>query len=135
MKFMYETINKLLRKFNLILLNIDRYHNDINLIFDLKLRDIYLEIEKFFSNDRVVFDVGAHIGDTRDLYNSIFKKVKIHSFEPNQKLYKRLKESSVFLNNKNQNQIFSHNIAFGNKSEVKKYYEYDYDYLSGFYKI
>ena len=136
MKQIYgKIINKILRRFNLILLSLNRYQNDIGLLYDLKLKDYYNEIKRFFSNEPIVFDIGAHVGETAVFYNDIFENSKIHSFEPNKKFFYKLKENVKLLNQKNKNKFIPHNIALGNHVEKKKYYEYSNPVLSGFYKI
>lgn len=131
----FKIINKILRKLNLLLLPLNRYHNDVGILFNLKLKDYYNEIKRFFSNEPIVFDVGAHVGETAALYNNIFENAKIYNFEPNQKFFKKLKENIKFLNPKNKNKFIPHSIALSNHIEKKEYYEYSNPVLSGFYKI
>ena len=63
------------------------------------------KIKKFLSkldaNIKVVYDVGSNNGDYSLLFNEIFPKSKIFSFEPNPKLYEQsLKKLSKYKNTK-----------------------------------
>ena len=89
----------------------------INLI-DLQNKS---KIIKFFKNafdDKVIniLDIGAHKGETIDLFNKNLNVSKIYSFEPNINLFKILKTKKKYNNNKIE--IF--NLGFGERTEVKE---------------
>jgi FkbM family methyltransferase len=80
-----------------------------------------IKIIKFFKNNIrdhtiTVIDVGAHKGETIDLFNKNFNIKKIYSFEPNVNLFKTLKTSKKYINNKIE--IF--NLGFGDKNEERE---------------
>ena len=128
-------VNKILRKFNFILLNLSRYQNDANLRFDLRLKDYYCEIKNLFSENNIVFDIGACNGETIDLYNEIFENSNIHSIEPNTEFFDKLNITVKKLGNKNNNNFFTYKVALGEKNEIKKYNQYSNPVLSGFFNI
>jgi len=77
-------------------------------------------INKHFksSNNLILFDVGANIGNYSIILNKIFnKKAKIHSFEPSKNIYKKLLTKLG-----NEENIFLYNFGFGNKNEKKPLY-------------
>jgi len=63
------------------------------------------KIIKFFKNafkNKVIniLDIGAHKGETIDLFNKNLNVSKIYSFEPNINLFKILKTKKKYNNNK-----------------------------------
>ena len=69
---------------------------------------------KKFNNFKIVFDVGAHKGETVDLYLKHFNIEKIYSFEPNYYSFKYLeKYISQLRSKKNKTTIIVENIALG----------------------
>ena len=60
----------------------------------------------------LIFDIGAHEGESIKRFKKIFKKPAIHSFEPQSRCFKelqKLKDENIILNN----------FGFGNKREDK----------------
>ena len=53
-------------------------------------REITLDIKRITPNPKVMFDVGANVGQTVDLWSKEFDSPEIHSFEPVERLYKTL---------------------------------------------
>lgn len=53
-------------------------------------REITLDIRNIIQHPKVMFDVGANVGQTVDLWHREFVKPTIHSFEPVERLYKQL---------------------------------------------
>ena len=49
-------------------------------------------IQLVLSPEPLIFDVGAHEGETISRYRKIFKNSTIHSFEPQSKSFERLKK-------------------------------------------
>lgn len=56
-------------------------------------REITLDIQRVIARPKIMFDVGANIGQTIDLWSREFKDAEIHSFEPVERLYKELQQS------------------------------------------
>ena len=133
MKLFLSLINKILIRFNCIIVNIDKY-NEERLVSINKTLSHFLKFKPFFSNIPIIFDVGGHYGETVELYNKLYEKSIIHTFEPNAEFYKKLKLFCTNQTNEN-NKIFPHNIALGEKVEKKKYFEYSKTLYSGFYKL
>ncbi|RPH04824.1 MAG: FkbM family methyltransferase [bacterium TMED46] len=94
-------------------------------------RDIYKDQRELLKNieSGIIFDLGAHNGDTAKLYQSYFPKYKIYSFEPSPKSYDYL--SSRFIDNPNINII---NQAMGCKNETRKLYLSNFPNLNSLHK-
>ena len=94
--------------------------------FHKKKMMLFLKKNKFV-NFKVVFDVGAHEGETIDLYLSHFNIEKIYSFEPSYFSFNKLKKViDKIKNKKNKTQIIIENIALGVESKdikLKHMYE------------
>ena len=65
----------------------------------------------------IILDVGAHIGDTTELYRNYFPGYKIFCFEPFSESYDYLKKR--FINDSNINIV---ETALGSKDETKPLY-------------
>ena len=81
-----------------------------------------LKIIKYFQNNIgnqsiTVIDIGAHKGETIDLFYKNFNLSKIYSFEPNINLFKGLKLKKKY-NKSNKIEIF--NFGFGERNEEKE---------------
>ena len=81
-----------------------------------------LKIIKYFQNNIgnqsiTVIDIGAHKGETIDLFYKNFNISKIYSFEPNINLFKGLKLKKKY-NKSNKIEIF--NLGFGERNEEKE---------------
>lgn len=75
--------------------------------------DLEVDLEKInLSGSKIVFDVGANIGQTALYYNKIFKSAHIYSFEPVKKSFEEL-----LYRTKNLPKIQAENIGFGEKDE------------------
>lgn len=79
--------------------------------------DLFIDISRLIDlNDiKVVFDVGANIGQSRNVYLKKFPSSKIFSFEPIKSTFKTLKES-----NPDVDKAFSFNLALGETNEKIK---------------
>ena len=76
----------------------------------------------------LIFDVGAHEGESIKRFKKIFKKPSIHSFEPQSRCFKelqKLKDENIILNN----------FGFGNKREDKIINIYNDDASSSILKL
>jgi FkbM family methyltransferase len=89
----------------------------INLI-DLHNKSKIIKFFKDAFNNKVlnILDIGAHKGETIDLFYKNFNVSKIYSFEPNINLFKILKANQKYNNDKIE--IF--NLGFGERTEVKE---------------
>ena len=80
---------------------------------------------QILKNNPIIFDVGAHEGESITRFKDIFKDPQIHSFEPQEKSFNTLKK---FQNNN----IIVNNFALGSKEEVKEFYINSNDATSSF---
>mgnify|MGYP001348151554 CR=1 FL=1 len=69
-----------------------------------------------------IIDVGAHKGETIDLFIENFNVDKIYAFEPNTKIFDFLKKK---IERKNIKRIILFNIGLGKKKERKKLQVFD----------
>lgn len=76
----------------------------------------------------IIFDVGAHTGESVERFRSLFNNSYIHCFEPSIESYKSLKKYENYKTKVN-------NFALGDINEVKKLYINNDDSTSGFYKF
>tara|TARA_B110000196_G_C21119734_1_gene652525 strand:- start:826 stop:1536 length:711 start_codon:yes stop_codon:yes gene_type:complete len=83
---------------------------------------------QILKDNPTIFDVGAHEGESITRFKKIFKKPKIHSFEPQIKSFAILKK----LQNDN---IIVNNCALGSKEDLKKFYINSNDATSSFVPI
>jgi len=72
----------------------------------------------------VFFDVGANGGQSIFQYKKFlnYKKLNIHSFEPNFKAFKELVNYKETLDKKQKNQIELNNIAVSDVNKKKKFF-------------
>ena len=76
----------------------------------------------------LIFDVGAHAGESIVRFRNLFKKSIIHSFEPSKKSFTILKKYENLDTKIN-------NFALGKVNEIRKFYINKNDSTSGFYKF
>ena len=89
----------------------------INLIDQINKKKIILFFLKKLDKKKVnIFDIGAHKGETIDLFTSKLNINKIYSFEPNEKLFEELKKNKKY----KSEQIEVYNFAIGKFSEKKE---------------
>lgn len=97
------------------------------------------EFEKRFSRDRIIqscvknekpiiFDIGAHHGQSIKYLEGIFKSPVIYSFEPDPESFKILSKNS----SKN-NKIF--NFAFSNVTGQSSFFQNDISHTNGLYEV
>ncbi len=70
---------------------------------------------------KVVFDVGANVGEWSELVSRITPGARIYAFEPSQKTFRSLSERLLGPN------VSVHNIGFGEKNETKPMYPHEDD--------
>ena len=73
----------------------------------------------------VIFDVGANDGESIKRFKKILPNSKIYSFEPDDKIFKRLKDK--YSKTKN---VYLNNIGLSNKDGSQKFYSYAYDKIN-----
>ena len=110
-------------------MNISKYIKDI---VDYKYTYKKFDYHKLFKpNEKVViFDVGANVGQSVDLFKSFFKNSIIHSFEPSSRCFKRLKE-----NISNFDNVYANNVALGEEITKKTFYTNKKSISNSFIKI
>ena len=96
-------IKKLILKIITYLISIIDYSNKSKIISFFK--------KKFNFNELIVIDIGAHKGETIDLFIKNFKINKIYAFEPNKRLFNKLEYKKNKINK---------NVAIYNLGVVKK---------------
>ena len=97
--------------------------------FEKLYRTLDQSIKYLIKKDNpIIFDVGAHTGETIERFRKLYNKSIIHSFEPQEDSFQKLKK---FINDK----TILNNFALGEKIEIKKFYINKNDSTSGFYKF
>ena len=81
-----------------------------------KKKIINFFIKKFKKKKITLLDIGAHRGETIDLFSKYLNLDRVYSIEPNADLYKELVRNKKYNNSK----FNFYNIGLGNKSELKK---------------
>tara|TARA_Y100000816_G_C26029988_1_gene539169 strand:- start:6 stop:752 length:747 start_codon:yes stop_codon:yes gene_type:complete len=119
---MKTLIKKVLKKIGFEISKVDKKIDIIN--FDELLK------EKVNKENPIIFDVGGHNGGSIKKFKKIFNKPIIHSFEPNEEVFKVMKK-----NYQNDSQVFCNNFALGNVIEEKNLNITAFTGKSSFYKI
>lgn len=81
------------------------------------------------SNEPIIFDIGAHKGETIKFFKSIFKYSKIYSFEPDPENFITLNKISKKYNTK------AENLAITNKEGYVDFYKQSISHLGGLFPI
>ena len=71
--------------------------------------------KKSLKKELIIFDIGAHKGETLEMFLKNFEIKKIYCFEPNQKIFNNLENNKKFKDKK----ISFFNFGFGDKQEYK----------------
>ena len=97
--------------------------------FEKLYRTLDQSIKYLIKKDNpIIFDVGAHTGETIERFRKLYNKSIIHSFEPQVDSFQKLKKFS-------DDKTILNNFALGEKIEIKKFYINKNDSTSGFYKF
>jgi FkbM family methyltransferase len=64
---------------------------------------------------KVIFDIGANVGQTVDFYQDLYPKAHVYSFEPIPSTFKRLKNHCIEMSN-----VSCFDLAFGEKEESQR---------------
>ena len=93
------------------------------------------KLKKFYKNhiskkNAIIFDVGSNKGQSIDFFNTVYDSCEIYAFEPNVKLYQKLKKKNF--NNEN---IHLHNIGLSEKRGELVFNENILDETSSFEKM
>ena len=84
------------------------------------------------TDEPIIFDVGANVGQTLDKFKKLWPESIIHCFEPITEFYNTLLKNSL-----KYDEVSCHNFAFGDKDleNVKFYYHEVQPMLSGVYQL
>lgn len=116
---MSELIRKIIRKFGYDIVRYKGYNPG---------RFAFLDMSKFVYEEKpLIFDVGANIGQSINLFKKQFPQSIIHSFEPSPKTFEILEKA-----NANRNDVHLWNIALGSKVEQKELLENSHSDMSSF---
>lgn len=86
------------------------------------------DMKKFLHNDYpLIFDVGANIGQSIQIFRGNFPKCTIHSFEPSHTTFETLKQQASKLEN-----VHLWNCALGSSSGQMTFFENSYSDMSSF---
>ena len=104
-----------------------------SLIKEKNFQKLYRTLDKSIKNliiskNPLIFDVGAHTGESITRFRRIYPNCEIHSFEPQQRSFEKLNQ----FNNSNTK---INNFALGEKKETKNFYIHSNDSTSSFYKF
>lgn len=117
--FFLNIIRFFLYWFGYSLVNRIVYSNSILERWDMRLPFYFSYLEKFLNKEPVIFDVGAHMGESVYLYKKIFSNSIIYSFEPHNQSYNKLVS---FINENKIDKVKCFNIGIGSDEEKKKFY-------------
>ena len=93
----------------------------LNIFDSFNQKKIFKVIKKYFPNNiNCIFDVGAHDGQMIKFYTKNFNVEKIYAFEPNKKIFDKLKKKTK---NIYGTELFLFDFAIGNISEKKILHE------------
>ena len=101
-------INKIYLKFLGIIINIIDASNKRKILNFFK--------KHFINKEIIIIDIGAHKGETIELFKKNFNLKKIFAFEPNNKLFLDLINKKKFQNK----YVEINNLGVGEKSEIKE---------------
>lgn len=87
------------------------------LFFDFFHKNKILRVLKklLVEEEKIIFDVGGHKGESVNFFNKYFKPCKIYTFEPLEKNFFKLKKNTKNISDK----VTYFNFALGNKKEKK----------------
>ncbi len=102
----------LIKIFNAILFRINNLNRKL---FKNEISDLKYIVKNLNINVHTIFDVGANVGNTVKIFNSIFPESSIHAFEPNPSVFDKLQKNCNHIKNLKLN-----NIGVGNKEGVLK---------------
>ena len=111
----------LINKYKNFLVGASRKHSNM---------DVYLK--KNLNNNIIVFDVGAHIGESVIRIKKIFPEATIHCFEPVIQSFNILKKNILYFNYK---KVILNNFSLFNTVSSKYIKIHCRSYLSSFFSI
>ena len=95
---------------------VDYCNNDNNI--DINSNGELFFIKKYLNKFKIVFDVGANVGEWSELVLKLNENIKIHSFEPSKYTFKILKS-----NLGGRQRVELNNLALGEKFEKRNLYK------------
>jgi FkbM family methyltransferase len=81
-----------------------------------KSRDPFFVTKKLIESPTLIFDVGAHVGETAARYRALFPDALIHSFEPSPESFKKLAEAFTA-----DPRVVPHNFAVSEQTGSAKF--------------
>lgn len=102
---------------------LDLWYGDNN--FDRNMNGEYRLLKEIIPGTRVIFDVGANVGDYSGEMLRIDAHVTIHAFEPDPIPYEKLKKLTLIANN----------LGLGDREETKKLYRASRSTHNSFYSF
>lgn len=98
---------------------VDHYRNENNCELPTNGEGDFIEKNK--KDFKVIFDVGANIGEWTDLVSKIIPEAKVYSFEPSPQTFKTLSQ------NKFSENVKTFNIGLGEKNETIDFFVFGDD--------
>ena len=103
-------------------------HNDLDSIINFLLQNYeFAGGSGKNSRKKIIFDIGAHKGQSIERFKKIFNKYLIYSFEPNPYLFIELKKN--YFNDKN---VILFNVGLSNNRSTQNFHIYKHDKISSF---
>jgi FkbM family methyltransferase len=90
-------------------------------------RDPYQDMRRLVSNNPLIFDVGANLGQTIEEFSSTFNAPTIHAFEPGDVPFEALQRTYGWSSN-----IILNHIALGARAEERPFFVHTRHNLSSF---
>ncbi len=94
----------------------------------LLLNDSDLDSTKNTGEGKIIFDVGAHSGESASFFNTLFPQAKIYSFEPIPEMVSKIRELNI------SNHVVEE-IALSNFDGVENFNVQDISHLSSLHKV
>lgn len=92
------------------------------------MKDPYADMQRFVrSENPLIFDVGANVGQTAETFRKRFKTAEIHCFEPGKEPFRELKTKADKMAG-----VKTVNSALGARREVRTFNENDVSVMSSF---
>lgn len=102
----------------------------------LSYDEIYYHLfnKEYKTKQLVVFDVGAHKGESVKRFKKIFPSSEIHSFEPDPKIFKII-DLNTREYNRNKKTVYCNNFGLGEKADEKIFYRNAKTNTSSFHAV
>lgn len=135
MKVIKNLINQILGLFGYkIIKKIKSYDNIKNIYKKPKITELDEIHQKLLNNSSdkyVIFDVGAHLGESINRFKNLFPNSIIHSFEADKDNFSKLENNII---SKGYNNIFINNFACGDNKRYQTFFRNIKSNTSSFHK-